>query len=67
MEKPGKHCLSLMVNINITSDVVWMSCTPAVLQEHTTFVVFFVKTHNPSLITEKTADKPRLGDILQDI
>lgn len=66
VEKTGTHYINQVTKFNIISGVVWVSCR--CFDKCTAPLwYFFPKNHNPNpIIKKKKADKPSLGDILQD-
>lgn len=56
--KPGKHYISQMIKVNVTSDKsCWYHAPPGMWWEgHFTSVIFLPQTYNFSLIMRKTSD-----------
>lgn len=68
MQKLNKQYLNQVMKVNISNNIMWLSCTPHIMRQegHLTYVVFFPNTSNSSLIMRNIEDKSRNGYILQD-
>ena len=68
VEKPCRHHPNQVIKVNITSDVMLMSCTLLYDATRRAFDLWGLlpQTHNPNLIMRKPSDKPKLRDSLQN-
>lgn len=70
VEKPGRHHLNKVMKGNITNNVmcIWGTLDMMGWEEHITSMTIFPKHLQPeSSLKRETSDKPRLGDVLQDM
>lgn len=70
MEKSDTHCLSQVIDVNISNakscwEQIPLTCVIRIIFI-LTFIVIVSKTHNPTLIMRKTSDKVQWRDIPQN-